>query len=322
MKFNKVFAVALLALAYLPGQASFEMILAASFTDGRVHRYDGGTGAYLGSFGPAASSTISWSVVADQPRQLAYLSHSGRVLKYNYSTGDLLGVLNVSTANDRWMAINSAGTELYVPGQNSVAIINSSTGSLIRTISQPNFSFRSVVATSPTSILTFGTENGFILARAYNTTTGALINSIGFGVGSFALQAARIGGESAVAAFISDGNGVTEVARVAYNGAGQIQSGTTEAIAPYYTGLGESGFGIATSHTGIWTTGSTSSTDINTPEFRRYLNTSPFFQESRYSPSQKHVFTSLATVLAPEPGTLLAIGAGVAALLRRRKARD
>lgn len=296
--------------------ASFELVLAACQSDGKVYRFDGTTGAYLGNFGPSNAST--WSVVADQPRNLAYLSSLGRIMKYNYNTGELVGSINYFMGSDLWGAINSAGTEYYAPKFGGVDFINTSTGA-VSTLAISNFQARSVTTIGTNLIMVFGVQSGQILANTYNTTTKTLVDSAQLGAGSFALQSAIVGGTNTVAVHVVDGDGITEVSRVGFNSGGLITGTATQPIATYYTLLGEGGWGMARAHSGVWTIGSSVSGSVTDPQLRRYVLGSSLVEESRYDLTQKKVFTSLATVLAPEPGTMLALGAGVLAMLRRRK---
>jgi|GEM_PF-6798136 len=307
--------IGLAFFAPVASQASYELLLAASITDNKIHRYDGDTGAYLGSFGSGLQ--YSWGVIADQPRNIAYVTGGERVFKYNYNTGELVGSFAYTLGGDRWAAINAAGTEFYAPGSGAITVLNSTTGATIRTISRAAFNARSVTTIANNVIMVFGTEAGNVVAHTFNTSTGALIQTASLGAGNFALQSAILGGTNSVVAHIVDSDGSTEVARVGFTASGALTGSAIQTINPYYTALDEGGWGMATSHTGVWMTGAYDTTDAATPEFRRYVG-APLVQERLYRPAQKHIFTSFATVLAPEPSVMIGLGMGVVALIRRK----
>lgn len=306
--------VALLSQAH----GSFELILAANITDNKIDRYDGDTGAYLGSFG--GSSGTNWTVVADQPRNLVYMTvNSGsRVNKYNYNTGELVGTFTGSFASDSWQAINSAGTEFYNPRGTNIEVINPNTGAIIRTITRAGMTFRSVVSVANQTIVGMGIESGNLVARSYNTATGAAIDAVTVTAATFTTQSSLIGGQSAIATHYYEGDGNTNIARIGYNTSGLFSGFSTQTVQPLGNLLGANGQGMAKSHVGVWMVGGNTPGFISNPVLRRYIGATTLDFEREYTLRTK-TYTSITTVLAPEPGTMLALGGGFALILRRRR---
>jgi hypothetical protein len=70
-------------------QASFTLLLATDSINNRVTRYDGDTGANLGSFGQLQASGQYWGITANRTTKKAYVSQTtGRVLMFDYNTGE------------------------------------------------------------------------------------------------------------------------------------------------------------------------------------------------------------------------------------------
>lgn len=297
---------------------SFELILAANITDNKIDRYDGDTGAYLGSFG--GSSGTNWTVVADQPRNLVYMTgnNGSRVNKYNYNTGELVGTFTGTFATDGWQTINSAGTEFYNPRGTNIEVINPNTGAIIRTITRAGMSFRSVVSVANQTIVATGIEAGNLVARSYNTATGASIDAQIITPASFTTQSSLIGGQSAIAAHYYEGDAATNIARVGYNAFGNFTGFSTQTVQTLGNLLGANGQGMAKGHVGVWMVGGNTAGAIANPVLRRYIGSTTLDFEREYTLRTK-TYTSITTVLAPEPGTMLALGGGLALFLRRRR---
>jgi hypothetical protein len=297
---------------------SFELILAANISDNKIDRYDGDTGAYLGSFG--SSSSTNWAVVADQPRNLVYMTvnNGSRVNKYNYNTGELVGTFTGTFAIDSWQAINSAGTEFYNPRGTNIEVINPNTGAVIRTITRAGMAFRSVVSIANQTIVAMGIESGSLVARSYNTATGATIDSEIITPATFATQSSMIGGQSAIATHYYEGNADTNIARIGYNASGVFTGFSTQTVQTLGNNLGAFGEGMAKSHVGVWMVGGSAAGSLANPVLRRYIGATTLDFEREYTLRTKS-YTSITTVLAPEPGTMLALGGGLALILRRRR---
>lgn len=78
--------------------ASFELVLALDNT-GRVHRFDGITGAYFGSFGNG-SMTGPLGMAIDRSNGRAYVGDVGNVVQvWNYNTGNFINMFSVGSAS-------------------------------------------------------------------------------------------------------------------------------------------------------------------------------------------------------------------------------
>jgi len=77
-----------LSLGCAPAFASFELVMVGDSATKSIHRFDGSTGAYLGSFGSGFISNLQ-NLAIDQATNYAYVSDAGTGLTrvFNYNTG-------------------------------------------------------------------------------------------------------------------------------------------------------------------------------------------------------------------------------------------
>ncbi len=102
---RSLFALAALATLNVASFASFELVLVADPVKNVIHRFDGTTGTYFGSFGkvnsPVWGNGTSMTIL--QSRNEVLVQQGLSIARYNYNTGDLLGTSAL---------VNSAGTRI------------------------------------------------------------------------------------------------------------------------------------------------------------------------------------------------------------------
>ncbi len=126
----RALAVAAGIVMAVSGFASFELLLVSDLFTNSVHRFDGTTGTYFGSFG-AGRLSGPVGVAVDSAKGLAYISSNltSTVQVYEYSTGVFRDEFLVGPSA-RGLAI--LGSSLYMGCSNGINQYTTS-GSLVRT---------------------------------------------------------------------------------------------------------------------------------------------------------------------------------------------
>lgn len=307
--------VGMAGMMALTAQASFElaMVLDANapgggIRPGRVHRFDPNTGRYLGSFG--GFSTGATSLAVDQSRSVAYVYDSGFVSRWNYNTGDYLGVFP-AFVNGTHIALNPSGTQLVLTtGSTNAGLFNPLTGSYLGEVMGNGYGTRHRgVAFIPGANrwLTSGDQwrNLHQWSSSFADLGSSQDNTSGMLSAPFP-QITHVGGRNSTAVYGS-AEGVIRYVDLDL-GFGFVSE------APNVFGFTRT-TGLAPAHFGYFAVGNTTNGwaigQFN--EFHQGIRT--FGEGIMGSPR------AMATVLAPEPGTMLAVGAGLAALAVRRRRR-
>lgn len=289
----------------LPAMASFDMILVADQTNSRIHRIDGDTGTYLGSFG-SNILVIPNAITIDQSTSTAYVGDaSSGLVAFNYNTGQVLAV-NRAFTNYADLALRADGGFVRTTGAGvATASLTGSTGTLYS--GAGTGSFKGVGVDGTGDVIGSDITNGRIFrwnpsgfaAPEGSTGAGTFLGVSGGSARGNTYVSLRADGRASTAN--------TQSLSVVNNGV--VAAGTWTSAADFAFGHEGFGWGVGTG------TGGT--------RLQRYADNNGVYSPigTGFVVSQIGTPTSIAVVVAPEPGTMLALGAGVALMLRKRRAR-
>lgn len=308
-------------LAVLAGTASvnatFEMLLVADAGNGtggtsRVHRIDGTTGAYLGSFGGGFLNGAR-GIDIDQSTGRAYVHEvSGGIQVFNYNTGVYFGRLDTSTFFDRYGVFSNGS--VYMTG-GGLEITNVATGAR-NTLSTPNGELVVWVAKHSATELIVKTGTTQAMLYRFNTATQTFKeSSSAFNDGST--------GFFADAEFLpSVGSPSSRSIFAGLSLSGDIREYQLDAVGNFLSASSiassylERCFGVAKGHAGFFTCGQLA-TDATKGGITYFDN----FRTERqgYTYSNMYAPRGMASVIAPEPGSMMVLGLGVLACLCKRR---
>ncbi len=305
------FSLLLLACgAAFGAHASFDLLLMADnnvdFANAKfakVHRYDPINGAYFGSFG-SFPEPIS-GLAADVSKSLCYIQTTTSLCRTNYSTGEVLASVGFSAGG---LALSADGKTIY----------QLTTGGTLRSVDAATFAINKTVGLGISAGAIVMTSSGVLVLhdktnnqlKSYDATTLGLLSSIPAPTG---LTVTTMTTEGATGRIVVSGQGpsLASTVRISVNAAGAFGSSiTTSFTAAYLGGIIQSaprhdGFYLAATHP--------------VAGARVYGFTTTVAQTAFMPFSQVVTPGPMATVLAPEPGSLLVAGLGLVALIRRRR---
>lgn len=289
--------------------ASFEMALLIENGSSEIRRVDPENRVVLGSFG--ASRLLNPRAIAvDQANNHAYVLNEygtgvGRITVLNYNTGEYvrewnLGVSGLSGVNS--MTFRPGGG-LYVPLKTRVGYYTS---------------FGSEIASynggSLTDIRSVSYSIGFLEVYAHNFGGQNLVfNASSFGSVSGILTGSGVVSQTGLTA-VNPGQ--------SFGGSGQFLVGFNHSalgggiVGPAYTSFSSIQAVRAAHGDSMYVAGFTSTGGSGIMTFNQFgVQTS-----GMWTVPGGNGILSMATVVAPEPGTMIALGAGLATIARRRKA--
>lgn len=283
------------------------MILISDFAKNCIHRYDGDSGAYLGSFGQNFLLNPR-GLALDQANQRVIVESGIGVSTFNYNTGQHLST-NPTFANARDIAI--LGTNYYR------GFSTTTTTAMGRILTYQTATFQTlynagtvgtwsgVTASSGTSKpYSVDIDTGRVARWNLGVTTGpeALTSNtnIRSGLGSNASYVIGVGFDGTMVAVNASTMGVT-------TGPAPLGTAWTSGI--------DAAFGHGTS---AWGLGMTAGGAI-VQSYAQNPNTLAFQGLNRFSASQVTSPSSMVVVVAPEPMTMSALALGMFGLLKRRK---
>ncbi len=310
--FNKSFSCSILALAAAASSyGSFEMLLAVDYTNKIVRRFDGGTGAALGSFG-ANYMANPGAITINQSLGRAYVfdRQSRNIFSFNYNTGEYIQNWVTTCKYYTWLSTDISGYIIACGADaagTSVMSRFSPTGSLQATYNIPaGINVYSSAQTADGSVWVisgFGANPGIY---RYASTGGNFTNF--YSVPGLTVQGGDARAVGNVVYFSS-----TSLSRITSFNSADPATITSVDISPKTTYL----LGIAGGHgSTLYLAGADVSTG-NASVFR--YNTATQFNDPINTSVPSAQYASLAVVAAPEPGTWLALCGGLALCGFRRR---
>ncbi len=320
-------------MAAASSYASFELALLLQnydnpngFLETSITRWDPMTRVYLGRFAVPVSSSYKLALPSDAPGTVDLMGRLNssvfEIRRYDYSTGMLVNVtsLSISTNSISEARFASSGN-LLLSGNFSGTIaarLYSTSGALIRSYSNPSGTLEVLDAVQDGSGVTY------VLTRQAGTTSNFKYTVSSYAQASSTLVNSTVVLDNSAERFHSLNlwNGILSVGKdVLSDRRFASVSGTTlgsfsptggwlvatDSMAPgHFDTL--HGFGYdATNTRMVFSTARINTATGNTFEYR---NGSTF-----------QGISDSVIVLAPEPGTFVAVGLGLAALLKRRRRR-
>lgn len=292
--------------------ASFDLILVADSGQSVVHRYDGDSGTYLGKFGEGTLGTVR-GVMADKATQTAYVAHSNGYSAFNYNTGEHLYYNDRTGSSTHDFAIGSNGFLMTAHSNVSSTVIRWFSGA------SPASPFFNVTTSSGAGSMTsIGTASDG-RKYGYNVTLGQLIGwasnglisdqLVTYGTATGISKGAVRGDEMVMLSAGGNTRRITLPTGTAFAGGALTNPFTTSVEFDF--GHEGDGWGLGTNASGT--------------RLQRYAKTiggaGNFYDAVGPGRTLSQVTTpvGMSVVTAPEPGTLIALGAGALALLRRRR---
>lgn len=288
-------------------QASFELILAmdrGTGSNGKVHRYDGDSGTYLGSFASGWVGANSVMAMNQSANELA-IGSGGFIRIFNYNTGELKrtlftgGTLTTLTYTGGNNFSYTLGLSTGIFTINSVTggattISTATTGALVKHLVMNGSDIR---YTDSSTNKAFRSTNGGSSFSSYNIPAPALTGGLAQGIasgnnfGDYYYTTTSFGG-----IYYDYGSGAGSLAFAGF-------SGTT---------------GVGLAHGGAnFILGAATAGGARFIKTDTYLN--PGFQ---FDAPQIAAPGHIAVVVAPEPGSWVALGLSAAALLSRRRRKS
>ncbi len=290
-------------------RASFDLVLVADNNGsttgpvaGKIHRYDGDGGVYLGSFGTFYEQIRGIAVNAATNE--AFVGSASRMRVYNYNTGILKRELtvtgNVKFYNGR--AYRSSGSILYEFNPSTGATIDSflTAETIDDYVVNSNGSFATYADSSKN--LRGYSAAGSLMGTSFVSqlgTTGRM--SFDVGTGNVLLM-------SNSTVFI----GTVLRSTFTLNTSGTISSPTVSGTLSSFSNLM---IDNTEAHSGVWHLGQLT----NDSKALMRIGPATSLPNSVVLTPQVNTLGPVAAVLAPEPGVLFGLAAGLALLKRRRK---
>lgn len=316
-----VLVLGILAVGAAHAVASFDLSLIPQASSGRVNRHDPSNGVGLGSF----SAPGATNVTLDQAGGRVFVSSgtSTNLRSYNYSTGEFLNTHAMGLIPGQF-SYNSAQNSIFMVTATGGIIqrVNLATGTVTSISGASGVTWRSVMTAG--NVATFmGTDaSARVVMQSFDATT---LGSTDFlNTAAVALPGTRMGkglltvrgaGLFYAFAFINALSGISFVSGDA----------TDTGFVTNVTTLELNGFGNAVTpsamagHNGFYFLGhdsaSTTTMRVNGYAYNRDLvsvstATGYSFSDSNFG---------AANIVAPEPASMIALGAGALALVRRRR---
>jgi hypothetical protein len=311
--------VCMLAVGTSSCLASFEMMLLPTQDSSTVTRWDPINRVNLGTFGIEGGSNTRSVSLAGQNQAIISNQFFGK--NYNYSTGIDSGTIYLSGDT----ATNTASQTRFMTAGLSSVYLYSTAGSFLGNVSPVMNGIGGITPVTESRGLTFGVVDltdslGFSVTNFGNNTSGPLTTLTSGG----GFSASRMG-----TGFTSDAFGYKQVMfSHTFGNTATIYSvyldPTTYAFVTWgfvsATGFAnDTPVNIMAAHDGFWVVGRASSSPTAT-RFTKFnsggLLDGSYVTTAVQVPNYKWTGSN---VIAPEPGTMLALSAGALALCKRRK---
>lgn len=315
MVFKRGLVLSLLCAA-VGAQASYELLLVADFSNGRVHRYDGDSGAYMGSFGGAPPKASGIHATSDGLCYVGTYGITGGIGVYNYNTGAYINsFLLPGSSNPRSIMPCTA------PGYAGQVLINYTSTSHVRGIISPT-GFTPLATYTSTGIGSSARQasNGRILSfistgsvRVFEPN-GSIVSTSAVLPGFLAadeLASIDLVGSNIFATFTN--NFVPKIIKGTFNGSSISWVGAVPFSVPaayLYN------FGSAPGH-GARLFYSMGDSTLTSSKIYKYDTV--FNSQVEIPIGGMTAGFGMTTIITPEPSTWIAAAAGLAMLVRRRR---
>ncbi|MCC6686097.1 MAG: hypothetical protein IT205_03795 [Fimbriimonadaceae bacterium] len=300
--------VALLAIS--TARASFELMIITDWNSG-FHRFDAETGTYLGMFGNGQTEGTLATWGSSATNRFYAMSYNG-LRSWNYSTGAYLGIVNFNCINS-YATNDASGNFITVAGS---AVTTFGLSGVNSGVSISGTSLQWIYRHDDGRYYMGDSSNGGRILRTTGTTVSSSVDVVASGLGSIGMPATP---RHAMAHIRP---GLPNFANGLY-----VHDSTTNdrfyAFDSNFNYVSNSGYGVsnlttrngaARGHYGIYHVGKTSTAGtigigyLDDGSAWRYFTSNLISQP-----------TSMTVILAPEPGSIVAFGAGLAAMLRGLK---
>lgn len=286
----------------------------------RVVRFDPNNRVALGSFGDFGDPAGVKYVTAGSNGR-AYLSSVFGSTIWNYNTGLTMGA--AGQPNDK-ISMSPNGNRLFEGFSNFVITYNSNLTSEAST--STSFVNNTIVAASDTRAVAFAWSSNQVAVTAFSSVTGQGTSiAVGSNVTNGSIGSSQVATNGttaeAVATYV-DSNGARFIARSTINlntGAIQATSGFLSFGSQFATNANVM---VMPGHGGWWLVGDDAA-NANTTRISFYgSNFAWGYSYTTTAVNVPRVGWAGHNIVAPEPGTMVALGAGALALLRRRRAKS
>jgi hypothetical protein len=308
--------------------ASFELMLLAG--NNGVHRYDPQSNVLLGRFAEYDGTIYDVAVDSTRPGEAVTLTSNGGVNRYDYSTGEFRGGFTVGGFfnNERArISVMANGNILYtaytVAESRPITKMYSSTGVLLSTLDAFGSSYQSLdsIQTSDGKIRTLvrtSSGTGFIFFVFNYSSAGVYEGFATIESGSIANNTFGNLGIMNGRLWASSGNLAADPGRLAY-WPGSITGTPTQIIISSYT-IASGATNYVGGHNGIgYMMHSFFDLGVRKNRLIRYNPNINAANSTVFVNGLDDQIYGSAIVVAPEPGTMIALGLGLAAVVRRRK---
>lgn len=312
-----------LAVGATQAFASFDLSLVPQNSTGRVNRHDPINSVGLGSF----SAPGATNVTLDQAGGRVFVSSpaSPSLRSYNYSTGEFLVTHPMGLVPGQF-SYNSAQNSIFMVSASGGLIqrVNLATGTVNNISGVGGVTWRSVMTAG--NVATFMGTNGASQIVMQSFDAGTLMSNDFLNTSATALPGTRIGkghlttrgtGLYFAFAFINSLSGTSFVSGGATD-TGFVTSVSTLELAGFGNTVTPSAMA---GHNGFYFLGQDSASAttmrVNGYAFNRDLVSASTATGYTFADSN----FGAANIVAPEPATMVALGAGVVALMRRRRKR-
>lgn len=311
------FAALCLAMGYVAAaNASFDLMLLPS-SDGKIYRYDPANQVHLGSFG--TGGTINATAANPVNGEVAVIREGQASMGYDSSTGALKWASSAGGATS-WLGYNSSLNRYDVLAADRYLDTISSNEYVFGPQLAPFTLYQNYIRYDGGSglafgiglasgIVTFARWTGGVILQSSNTTNAAgtttLSNLLEHDGETYLIGGT---GSSFIFSQVIDATGTaTSVATANLLNGGLANFDAAQRVY------------LVKSHTGFYAVGKSSGSANWRVNELINLSANNWYKAGGFETNVAYSAALPSIILAPEPGTMIALGAGLAAILKRRK---
>lgn len=329
MQMRLIFAASVV-LAAVSAHASFDLMIAPDTVSGRYVRYDPINRIALGTLNISSSNRVT----AVSSRQGGLYTYSGGWMQVNNFTGERLSNPSFSTLET--LLFNSDGSKVaqYTDYTVRISTLSSTTGLLVNGPSwtvPSGFMVKGVTPAKDNRWIVYGTTSlglsAYIITDSGTTvgsptqivsTANMLTSGIGMGI------AVPYGTSEQFAVCFRSKTKQHQMAtmEIRSNGFGMVFS---QILSNFSSTDGNNSLGLVAGHNGFFVVGADAVTPTST-RITEMDSITPFYEVDSHTTTAfaPPFLTSwrMANLVAPEPGPMIALGVGLAALIGRRRRKN